>query len=332
MLVHYDLGAIRTIEKQLKGSRRSPKVVIASDDGRFLLKRRAQGRDHPMKVAFAHGVQNHLYQHGFPLPRLVPTRDGDDTMVILNDLIYEMFEHVRGEPYDTSPEATADAGLVLARFHELMKQYQTDWEPSRRGYHDANVVRTNLNEMPASIGKNDSVAGKETELLTTVSMLYEAYENAAERVNEAGFYDWPVQIVHADWHPGNMLFHEGHVEAVIDYDSLHLLSPVTDVANGALQFSIIGGSPDPRLWPAELDVDRFREFLLAYEGQGTMPSGQERVLPALMIEALVAEAVMPIAATGSFGRIEGFRFLQMIGRKVRWLEHNGEHLITVLQL
>jgi len=327
VLEHYDLGAILRIDEQRKGSRRAPKVLITSDDGRFLLKRRARGRDHPLKVAFAHAVQEYLAENDFPLARLVRTVDDDDTMVIINDLIYEMFEVVSGERYDHSLEATASAGRVLGRFHQLMEDYESEWEPARRGYHDANVVRSNLNEMPASIGKDDSVIGKETELLVTVSTLYELYENAAERIDEAGYFDWPDQIVHCDWHPGNILFEESRVVAVMDYDSLHILPAVTDLANGALQFSIIGGNSDPRLWPAELDVKRFRHFVHSYREKVKTPPEQMAVLPSLMIEALVAEAVMPIAATGSFGRIEGFRFLQMILRKVRWLELNGEQLM-----
>jgi hypothetical protein len=108
--------------------------------------------------------------------------------------------------------------------------------------------------------------------------------------------------------------------------------PITDLANGLLQFSIIGGGVDPRLWPAELDVDRFNRFLQGYNQVCDVPEEQKRVITALMVEALVAEAVAPIAATGSFGRIEGFRFLQMISRKVRWLEHSGDRLMELLQV
>src|SRR5690606_23064730 len=204
-------------------------------------------------------------------------------------------------------------------------------EPSRRGYHDSSCVRGNLNGIPAIIGKDDSVIGRESELLATVSGLYDLYEQAADRVSEAGFHDWPAQIVHADWHPGNMLFGGGRVIAVIDYDSFRLLPVVTDLANGALQFSIIGGPLDPRSWPAELDENRLFGFLHGYDQEGGLPAEQLRLLPWLMIEALIAEAVVPIAATGSFGRLEGFRFLQMISRKARWLQHNGERLMSVLQ-
>ena len=45
------------------------------------------------------------------------------------------------------------------------------------------------------------------------------YRQAADAVDELGLESWPKQIVHADWHPGNMLFRDNHVVAVIDYDS-----------------------------------------------------------------------------------------------------------------
>jgi hypothetical protein len=55
-----------------------------------------------------------------------------------------------------------------------------------------------------------------------------------------------------------------------------------------------------------------------------------KVIPWLMVEAMVAESVLPIAATGSFGRLEGYGFLQMIERKVRWVQTNAENLIRVV--
>lgn len=332
VLAHYNLGAVHRVDKQLRGSRRSPKVIITTDRGRFLLKRRAPGRDQALKVGYAHDVQQFLAARQFPVPQLISQRHEPDTMLALNGQIYELFSYVSGSPFDRSFEATHDAGRILGRFHSLLKGYQNDFEPSRRGYHDSPLVRSNLTGIPASIGKDDSVAGRESELLATISALVDLYEKACERVNDGRFADWPIQVVHADWHPGNMLFQDQRVTAVIDFDSLRLLPPATDVANGALQFSILGGPADPRSWPAELDEDRLRAFLQGYDQEADLLPEQVRVLPWLMIEAIVAEAVMPIAATGSFGRIEGFRFLQMISRKARWLQHNSERLVAVTQV
>ena len=40
VLARYDLGTVTNIEKHTRGSRRSPKVILTTDRGRFLLKRR----------------------------------------------------------------------------------------------------------------------------------------------------------------------------------------------------------------------------------------------------------------------------------------------------
>jgi len=55
-----------------------------------------------------------------------------------------------------------------------------------------------------------------------------------------------------------------------------------------------------------------------------------QIIPWLMIEALVAESALPIAATGSFGRIEGYGFLQMIERKVRWVRQHVTQLVQAV--
>ena len=52
-------------------------------------------------------------------------------------------------------------------------------------------------------------------------------------------------------------------------------------------------------------------------------------IPWLMIEALIAEAVFPIAATGQFGRMEGLAFLQMVQRKVHWMQRSADRLVEL---
>jgi len=46
----------------------------------------------------------------------------------------------------------------------------------------------------------------------------------------------------------------------------------------------------------------------------------------LMIETIIAEAVLPIAATGFFGNLSGVDFLRMIRRKAEWIEKNRDKL------
>jgi hypothetical protein len=56
-----------------------------------------------------------------------------------------------------------------------------------------------------------------------------------------------------------------------------------------------------------------------------------RAIPWLMIEALIAEAVFPIAATGNFGRMEGVAFLQMVQRKIVWIQRAADHLVELAE-
>lgn len=319
VLSRYDLGAVHSVEPLRKGSRRSPKVLVHAEGGTFVLKRRAPGRDDPRKVAFSHAVQRYLAASDFPLPHLQATRDTGDSAPSLHGAVYEMFAFLPGGEYEPSVGAAEDAGRLLARFHTLLAAFRTEWDPSHHGYHDNNGVRTSLNGIPASVTKHDSVVGREAELLTTIAVLFDSYDRAAERVDALGYREWPSQIVHADWHPGNMLFLDGQVSGVIDYDSLRWLPPVTDVANGALQFSIIGGDDNPAEWPDAPDLDRLQAFLRGYQSVRPLADGPRAAIPFLMIEALIAEAVLPVAATGYFGRFEGFRFLQMVRRKADWL-------------
>jgi Ser/Thr protein kinase RdoA (MazF antagonist) len=128
-----------------------------------------------------------------------------------------------------------------------------------------------------------------------------------------------------------MLFRDNRVVAVIDYDSARLLPRIVDIANGALQFSIIGGDEDVSKWPDYADESRFKRFLRGYDEVMLMSQGEARALPWLMIEALIAEAVFPIAATGTFVRIDGVAFLQMVKKKIDWMQRNANRLVELAE-
>lgn len=329
VLSHYDLGVIESAKDFPRGSRKSPKLVLRTvGDRRYLLKRRAAGRDDPYKVAFSHALLNHLRRRRFPVPAIVGTRAEQNSMLQLDGATYELFEFVRGERYDASLEQTTHAGKTLARFHVAVEDFETEWVPPRGSYHDAPIVRQGLNSIPSTTASHDSVTGHEAELLTLTQELHERYDQAADAVNAAGCPDWPLAIIHGDWHPGNMLFHRGRVAAVLDLDAARRQPPILDVANGMLQFSILRGRSAPSEWPDFFDETRMRRFLMGYQSRRALPADQRRVIPYLMIESLVAECVFPIAATGSFGWLPGFGVLQMVARKVRWLTGAIDRLCT----
>lgn len=315
-LSYYDLGVIHDIQEFARGSRRAPKVIVDCEKGKFLFKRRQKGMENLDKVAFTHQIQLSLAAQNFPLPHLLGTRDENNSLLVLEDSVYEMQEYIVGTGYDGSIEATTRAGHALGLYHKLLEGFESEYEPPTASYHNARVVYDSIFKAGEAI---ETRPQGESDIDAIIRYLGESYKRCAAKVKSIGIKQWPRQIVHGDWHPGNMLFRDQKVAAVIDYDTARLQQRVIDFANGALQFSIIGGGREPLDWPSYLDLDRFQAFLRGYDAVNVIATDEIRAMPLLMCEAMIAESILPVAATGSFGRFDGAEFLAMIRRKVDWI-------------
>jgi len=325
VLSHYEVGVILQVKSLSGGNRRAPKMVVISEQGKFLLKRRPRGKDDLYCVSFAHAVQSHLANKAFPVTSLLATRDENNTILQLDHHIYEFFRFVTGTRYEGSPESTVDAGRQLARFHRLVADFAFQWQPLKACFHDSATVRMHLK----TIGSHKA-AKPSKKLQATAEAMMILYNEASIRVNQLGFDSWAEQIVHGDWHPGNMLFSGNKVAAILDFDSVRVASPITDLANGMLQFSIVAGRPNPADWPDYFDQDKLLQFLRGYREVVTLDENTLRTLLDLMIETMIAEAVLPIAVTGFFGHLSGYDFLQMIRRKTKWLNKNRSELTEAI--
>jgi homoserine kinase type II len=329
VLSNFEIGVIDSVVDFPRGSRKAPKLLVVSEQGKFLLKRRARGKDDPFKVAFTHALQLFLANKQFPLPHLIGTKRENNSMLQWRNGVYELFEYIPGQSYPQTLESTFDSGRVLALYHKLLEEFKSEWTPPSGSYHAAAAVEQGMKSILASLPPALEVAGPDVGKV--LSFLSQSYRQAADKVEQLGMDTWPKQIVHADWHPGNMLYRDNHVVAVIDYDSARLLPKIIDIANGALQFSIIGGDEDVAKWPDYVDQARFKRFLRGYDEVMLLSQAEIRSMPWLMIEALIAEAVFPIAATGQFGRVDGMPFLQMVQKKVLWLQKNYEAMVMLAE-
>jgi Ser/Thr protein kinase RdoA (MazF antagonist) len=321
VLSHYDIGIVHRVKPLTAGNRRAPKVIVTADKGIFLLKRRPRGRDDLQRVAFAHAVQQHLAQRSFPVTSLLTTTDEQTTILSLENHIYEFFRFVTGSRYDGSIEATREAGRQLALFHKHLADFAARDEHSPWCFHDSALVRRHLKLISAD--KRTEVSRK---MQTVAEELLLRYDKSSAHVNELGFASWKRQVVHGDWHPGNLLFSDGKIVAVVDFDSIRIAPPATDLANGMLQFSIIADRPNPAEWPAHFDRDRVLQFFDGYREIIKLSQRKRYGLVDLMIETMIAEAVLPVAATGFFGQHAGLEFLEMILRKTKWLRRQRHDL------
>ncbi|MCA9291391.1 MAG: phosphotransferase, partial [Phycisphaerales bacterium] len=321
VLSHYELGRITSIRRFPRGSRRSPKVHITAGDGEFLLKRRAPGRDDPYRVAFAHAIQLHLGERGFPIADLIGTRVENNSLLQLEGRTYEMFRFCPGRHASRTASHARRAGELMGRMHRLLVDCRPTFDSPVGSYHDVPGAGATIRSLPDRILAREPDLDR-AELRRTSAFLVEVYEEATEQVRVAGFRSFGREIIHGDYHPGNLLFRGEEIAALLDFDSARIEPRLVDVANGALQFAMEMTDPtDPRDWPDGLDGERIHAFVGGYDaGAGAALDDRELdALPWLMLEGLIMESVIPIANEGRFARIPGSAFLDMIARKAEWL-------------
>src|SRR3954451_20896932 len=124
VMSHFDIGIIESVTEYPRGSRKAPKLLIQSDQGKFLLKRRARGKDDPFKVAFSHALQLYLASKQFPLPHLIGTKRDNNSMLQWRNGVYEIFEYIGGQGYPQTLEATFDSGRILGLYHKLLLEFK----------------------------------------------------------------------------------------------------------------------------------------------------------------------------------------------------------------
>lgn len=325
VLGHYDIGAIEKVQPFSAGNRRAPKVVVLAEAGKFILKRRkARSSADMARVKLAHSVQKRLKQAGFPVPGLIATAAKGSSGVRLGGLIYELFEFVRGSRYDGTLEETETAGRYLSEFHKLIADYKKPYIPGSC-FHDSPGVRKHLNIVYEKGGNGQAT------LKDLSRQLMSIYDSSAQRVNQSGFNSRDRQVVHGDWHPGNLLFQDRALVAVVDFDSVRVAPAVTDLANAALQFSIVAGAGNVQQWPEHLDMNKLGEFVRGYQSNISLGRDCVRAIIDLMIETMIAEASMPVALTGAFGNVRADSFLAMIDRKVRWIDRHRDELVSHIE-
>ncbi len=331
--VHYPMGQVLKAVSLNAGSPLAPKIILlGSLCGPVVLKRLAPGRDGPEFVHVIHSIHRRLAAHGFPLAPLLPTRTGKSALR-LEGRVYEVCGFMRGGKCDRSAGQTRLAGEALGRYHALLANAhdhlgamgRSIGEPLTGVYHDDARIRRALARLPQAL---DAPGGDEL-----AARLGSLYERSAARARDA-LANGPHQIVHGDWHPGNLIFDGGSLAAVLDHESAGLAPAMLDIANGALQFSLQGSGADFRQWPTPPDTDRLGAFLAGVHGGRAMigvPGVAQQALdalPWLMAQALIAEAAVPIAATGAFHGRDPSPFLRMVARKAQWLaDHPADVLL-----
>lgn len=309
VLASYDLGVVRSIRPLSQGSALAPKVVIECDLGRVLLKRRSPGRDDPRRVALLHQAQLALEASGVRVGELLGTIE-NNSMLQVGGHVYEVTRFIEGRPYARNADDAHAGGALLRALHDALRSVGLGGEGFEEGsYHRNERVEARLEHI-AGEGGGMGASGP------IARSLLERYRLAAIRADAGGVAREARRLAHGDWHPGNVVFASDGTPAAVDLDTLRIAPLSTDVASGALMFSIPGASAGAL--PGHLETELVRAFVRGYaRDQAPIPGN---VLGPLMVEALIGEAAAPLARAGHLGGVAGETLLERLDRLSAWIE------------
>lgn len=321
VLGKYALGVVESISELAAGSVYSPKVVIESGRGKFLLKRRARGLDLPGIVAFSHEVILGCLQAGVCVPPLIGTALDNNSIVQFEDQVYELFVFIDGIRFDTSKQMIGphahQAGALLAELHTALDSIEYFREPS------IEKVPLNLDRLEllnqSSIQITDDIKTQLSRLLKYGAELITANDRSPA-------------IVHGDWHPGNMIFQGSEIVAVCDFDHTRIGSRIRELAQAMIHFSMklpLAGE-SPHQCAMEPNITALHAFWKGYQSikpDAYLPRMCIGLMPAVMIDAALASFTTQFSPDS---HEQANARLIAVSRKSLWLDEHQSKLISML--
>ncbi|MBM4111991.1 MAG: hypothetical protein FJ253_01250 [Phycisphaerae bacterium] len=324
------IGEIEHVVEFPRGSSRSPKILVTARSGRWLVKRRAPANSQPERVRFCQNFQRLLDRASVPV---TPPREFDDGATALrhDGHVYEYFDFVEGGRYRRTPEHARAGGEAIGRLLRAASRLRPQGDAVHGTFHASGIMLGAAALAPESILRAEPEADR-VEIEREGAAVRRLYRDAAQRAMTSGFAASFVQPIHGDYHPGNLLFDGPRVAAVVDFDAARIEPRAAEVANALLQFASqrVAGA-EVSTWPHGLDPTLVAGFLSGLAESGLRLETKERsAIPWLMIEACIAEGIVPIAQTGAFADLRGSEMLGYILRRAEWLRSASDRLLEAL--
>jgi Ser/Thr protein kinase RdoA (MazF antagonist) len=278
VLAAFGLG--RALEVRPLGGTATRKWNVLTERGRFVIRRRPDEFADAGSVGFDHAVLRRLDAAGFPVPCPVVAPDGS-TMLVRDDGTYEVLRWIEGESFpDGDPEAIAEAGTFLARFHQtLAGDFPAGKEGQLREEHPDRLTPylAALNSLPCDAGQRQQLSAIGAQL-----------DMVRGELDQRLYPTLPHAIIHGDFHPGNVRFRAGRVAALYDFDYLGVQARVRDVSDGLMFFASRRRqalNPDDirsLTQPFVPDAERCLRLLMAYQTVSRLTEAEWNALPWLI--------------------------------------------------
>jgi homoserine kinase len=291
ILSAYDLGEIRDSKPISKGTVQT-NFWIQTANGQFVF-RYYENRSRE-SVLFECDVIQYLTSHQFPCPAAMPNREGE-LVGVHGGKPYTIFEFVEGDHVE-NPGSREREQLIqkAAELHHITAGYRPAYIDQRWNY---------------SVALCQELAEKAAANLNTAS----AREKLAWLENQLSRLELPDSlpkgICHCDWHFENVLFRDGQIAALLDFDHANYTFLTFDLVGLIENFA----------WPFDgwFDAGIAREMAQTYEKYRTLSDGEQQHLFDVYKLSILIDCVWYFARGGGadFYEKRKIDYLDSIGRE-----------------
>jgi Ser/Thr protein kinase RdoA (MazF antagonist) len=273
----YNLGTV--LERPCRvGGTANFNFRLKTSAGAFFIRQRNPRYSSQERLEFEHYLRRHLSERGFPIPRVIPTKQGQ-SWAQLPTGAYEVFAWVEGTAYER--EALAEAGHTLGLFHK----YLSDFTPR--------IASPRLDDPRLSLKTLQSLSGlfsSPEEKAYYQELLFHTMQ-LAESFSAELYWSLPKVTIHGDYHPANVLGRPEGAMWLFDFDWAGYQPRLRDLADGLLFFAFERQQPikgeDIRslTGPWKADQRRAHVFLERYEAEYQPLTCEEQGALLLFIKA-----------------------------------------------
>lgn len=253
-----------------------------SDDGEYLLK--LSHINSPFEQEVVNSLIGYSRGKGVPSPLVFPTSDGN-LQFVANGRVFCLLQFIDGEHFDGSREELLEVAAAYAKFNEVLVNLPFEGlirKSKEVSHHDWET----LDEVARRFRSGRVVSGFDAQ----VAQFLDEIELESQKSRSISLKSLPMQVVHNDLHPHNLLFDRlsGHLLAFIDFDSLEYTQRIRGVAFTMHRLARTFGVATERQRDAGADLrNRAKAFIERYMEVGELTGEEVKMIaPVLKDEAL----------------------------------------------
>lgn len=262
--VHHAFGAASASVASLAGSTMNRHWAVEAPGSRLVLRRYSPLRTRPA-VEWEQALVSHAANKGWPAPVPAASTTGE-TLVASDGHLWAAMPFLEGAPVESSgPAAYRILGRLLGRLHRDLGDFPAEGQRPGVG----KTWELDVLVEPAGGGTFNALlsalARDHAELAAKVRR--QRYRNLRE-LARLHYPDLPDHPIHGDFHRSNLLFTDGELTGLLDFDQCRLDALACDIAPLLVPFQPL----EPRDAAALLD---------GYQAVRPLSEAEWAILPAL---------------------------------------------------